>query len=186
MRHTSDTEVKFRRMFEAHYDLMLRYCLRRLPPSDANDAVAEVFAVVWRRIDSVPAGDDAVLWIYGVARNIVRNAKRASRRSVRLRAKLDSLAAESVPDTATVVVANEEDRQLVEALTRLSADDQEIIRLRAYEGLTSNQIAVVVGCSHDAARKRLSCALSRLARGSSRSVSRAGNRSRETRKGGDL
>ena len=186
MRHTSDTEVEFRRLFDRHYDSMLRYCLRRLPTSEANDAVAEVFAVVWRRIDSVPTGDDEVLWIYGVARNVVRNANRSLRRSLRLRGKLDSLAAESAPDTATVVVANEEDRQLVDALGRLSASDQEIIRLRAYEGLTSEQIAAVVGCSHDAARKRLSRALARLAKGSTKGVSQAGDRSRETRRGGGL
>ena len=58
-------------MFESHHEAIQRYCFRRLPASDANDAVAEVFLVAWRRIADAPAGDGQLPWLYGIGRNVV-------------------------------------------------------------------------------------------------------------------
>jgi DNA-directed RNA polymerase specialized sigma24 family protein len=38
-------QLSFDALFESHYDSVVRYCLRRLGPADAEDAAAEVFAV---------------------------------------------------------------------------------------------------------------------------------------------
>ena len=177
MGRDTDNEARFHRAFESHYDLILRYCLRRLAPAEANDAAAETFAVTWRRIDDLPQAEEQILWMYGVARNVVRNMQRGARRTTRLRAKLDGLAVPHSPDVASVVVANEEDRELVLALRTLSDDDQEILRLRAYEELSSMQIATILGCSEPAARKRVSRALARL-RKATKASSRVSGRSR--------
>lgn len=32
--------------------------------------------VAWRRLAEVPDGDESLLWLYGVARNVVRNHRR--------------------------------------------------------------------------------------------------------------
>lgn len=158
------SDVRFRRIFDETYDPVLRYCLRRLPAADANDAAAEVFTVAWRRLDSLPDGEGTLPYLYGIARNVVRNVQRSTRRTVRLRAKLQSLPDEFHPPPERVIVRNEEDRILVEALATLSPDDQEILRLRTYEDLDSRRIAAVLGCSEPAARKRLSRAVARLRR----------------------
>ena len=68
---------------------MREYCSRRLGVQEANDAAAEVFLVAWRKIDQVPIGADARMWLYGVARNVVRNASRSARRRERLAAVFD-------------------------------------------------------------------------------------------------
>lgn len=47
-------------------------------------------------------------------------------------------------------------------MKRLSEADQEILRLRAFEELTIQQISLVLECSIDAAKKRSSRALQRL------------------------
>ena len=62
-----------RSRFEALYATegrrVLAYALRRTAqPADAADVLAEVFLVAWRRLDDVPAGAEARLWLYGVAR----------------------------------------------------------------------------------------------------------------------
>ena len=65
-----------------------------------------------------------------------------------------------------------EDRQRVlEALDRLSADEQELLRLDAWEGLSSQQLAEYFGCTPSAlyvrmhrARKRLASAYERTER----------------------
>jgi hypothetical protein len=49
---------RFDALFAAHRVDMASYCgWRTASAPDAEDAVAEVFLVAWRRIDDVPAGD---------------------------------------------------------------------------------------------------------------------------------
>jgi RNA polymerase sigma-70 factor (ECF subfamily) len=49
------------------------------------------------------------------------------------------------------------------ALASLSEDDQEVLRLVAWDGLAPAEVAVVLGCTPVAARTRLHRARSRLA-----------------------
>ena len=158
----ADQEARFHSLFSQNYDEVLRYCLRRLPVTDANDAASDVFVVAWRRIDAAPAGDDARLWLYGIARNVVRNSRRSARRSVRLRTKVAGLAPETVDGPERQVVQSDELRQALVALDRLSPKDQEILRLRAMERLEIDEIAQVLDCSVEAARKRFERASKRL------------------------
>jgi RNA polymerase sigma-70 factor (ECF subfamily) len=158
------TNTKFRRIYDEHFEAVTRYCLRRLPVADVNDATAEVFLVAWKKIDRMPDGAEALRWLYGVARNVVRNAARSTRRSGRLAGRLRGLAPPQPPDPSSVVVRRREDEALVTAMTELSDDDQEVLRLRAYEGLTAPEIAVALGISTEAAKKRVTRALGRLRR----------------------
>ncbi len=77
-------DMAFRSVFDMYEPAIRAYCLRRLPVSYADDAVAETFLTVWRKRDQAPAGDEQRLWLYGIARNIVRNARRSAERSQRL------------------------------------------------------------------------------------------------------
>ena len=70
--HMGDDSPAGRAQFEALYAAegrrVLAYALRRTAqPADAADVLAEVFLVAWRRLDDVPAGAEARLWLYGVA-----------------------------------------------------------------------------------------------------------------------
>jgi RNA polymerase sigma-70 factor (ECF subfamily) len=158
------TNEKFRFLFDEHFEAIARYCLRRLPTAEVNDATAEVFLVTWKKINQVPEGEQAVPWLYGVARNVVRNSLRSRRRSYRLVDRLRGLAPISEFGPEPQVIRRDEDQGIVEALSRLDSDDQEVLRLRAYEGMTSPQIAVALGCSEEAAKKRVARALQRLRR----------------------
>lgn len=157
---TSSTE--YRRLFDEYFEAITRYCLRRLPGADVNDATAEVFLVAWKKIDRVPAGDDALPWLYGVARNVVRNSSRSRRRSGRLEGRLGGLAPDASPGPEIQVIRNQEDEALLAALGRLKPEDQEVLRLRAYEHMSAPQIAVALGCTPAAAKKRVARALRRL------------------------
>ena len=139
------------------------YCLRRLPLSEVNDAVAEVFLVVWRRIDDVPDGDEARLWLYGTARNVVRNTHRSARRRTRLNGKLRPLQTTTEANTETLVVRRSADNDVLDALAELRRADQEILRLSFWEGLSNTEIATVLGIAPHAATMRLGRARNRLA-----------------------
>jgi RNA polymerase sigma-70 factor (ECF subfamily) len=154
-------EDRFRQFYAANFDALLAYALRRADhPEDAADVVAESFHVAWRRIREVPAADEARLWLYGVARNVLANHRRGGRRRERLGERLRTHLAERIaPDHAERVSAGHDVR---EALSRMGDLDREVLVLSAWEGLEPREIAVVVGASAAAVRTRLTRARSRL------------------------
>ena len=156
----SDT---FRRVYDSYSASMREYCFRRLPASDANDAVAEVFVIVWRRIDALPPEGELKLWLYGIARNIVRNSHRSARRRERLGSKLLGLGSPPEPAPEVVVVRHHEHEALLAALATLRPEDQEILRLKTWEELSSAEIAEVMGLTIRAVDTRLSRARQKLA-----------------------
>lgn len=155
-------EERFEALYTATFSQILGYALRRCDcAEDAADVVAETFAVAWRRIDAVPPGDQARLWLYGVARNVLANHRRGVARRADLSAAL----------AAEITVAHERDpedaaaRDPVDVAFRaLPADDRELLSLVAWEGLDHGEIAELLGCSRNAVRIRLHRARKRLTR----------------------
>lgn len=159
-----DAQTQFRDIFDTSFEEIRGYCMRRLPVADANDAVAEVFMVVWRRLVDVPGDDTARAWLFAVARNVVRNRSRAIRRSGRLEGKLASLGPQDVAGPETLVMASATQSEIGAALARLRPSDREVIRLRCWEELSVAETAAVLGTSEKAAAKRYSRALQKVER----------------------
>jgi RNA polymerase sigma-70 factor (ECF subfamily) len=159
----ADANERLTHLFEEHYEEVLAYCTRRIGPSDASDVAAEVFAVAWRRIDEV-RWETARPWLYGIARGVIANRWRSIRRWSRLNRKLAHLSSAPVETPELYYVRREQDREVVSALSRLRPADQEVLRLAAWEGLSSSEMAEVLGISVAAAEQRLHRAKGRLAR----------------------
>lgn len=155
---------RFRTAFESHFDAINRYCLRRISVDDVNDVVAEVFAVAWRKVERMPDGDEALPWLYGVARLEINNRRRATRRFRALVAKARSQAPQTEPGPEHVMIRKAQVQELVDALGTLRPEDQEVLLLRTHEELDYGQMGIALGCSPEAARKRLTRAISRLRR----------------------
>jgi RNA polymerase sigma factor (sigma-70 family) len=149
-------------IFETHHAAVRDYCRRRLQHDGVADAVADVFLVAVRRIDEIPAGAERP-WLFGIARNVVRNHQRRERRWSRLGAKLTGLARLD-GDVETVIVRRLEEQMVLDALATLRPSDQEILRLRAWEELSSADIGIALGISSEAVDMRLTRAKRRLAR----------------------
>lgn len=154
---TSDAAARFEALFRATYPAVRRYAFHRaITGSDADDLVAETYVVAWRRLDAVPE-DDPLPWLLAVAANVRRNRARSARR---YQALIDRL---PLPQPAPPPsVPNEDAAEVVRALATLSDDDQEILRLVAWDGLTPQQAATVLGTTGAAARLRLHRARRRL------------------------
>lgn len=133
----------------------MAYARRRTDRATADDVVAETFLVAWRRLDDLPA-ERALPWLYGVARRILANQRRARDRRARLAVRLWSL------DRRTGGDDDAAHHSLLVALASLSPGDQEVLRLAAWEQLTATEIATVLDCSANAAALRLSRAKRRL------------------------
>ena len=151
---------RFEEIYGANCGPILAYLLRRVAaPEDSADLLAEVFLAAWRRLDDVPAGDQARLWLYGVARRMLANHRRGERRRSALAGRLRAdLAARYQPPEYSGELA-----QLAAALRSLPEADRELLALVGWEGLDAGQAAIVLGCSRNAARIRLHRARRRLA-----------------------
>jgi RNA polymerase sigma-70 factor (ECF subfamily) len=127
-----------------------------LSPSDLDDLVEETMIVVWRRIDNVPA-DAELPWMLGVARNVLRNARRSKNR----RSAFESRLAPTPNDASAEehVIADESVRN---ALASLPDDDREILLLNAWDGLDTHALGVYFVISTNAAAVRLSRAQHRF------------------------
>jgi RNA polymerase sigma factor (sigma-70 family) len=161
MTRRTPPEERFHALYRAHARPLLVYALRRAArPEDAADVVADTMLVAWRRIAEVPDGDEARLWLYGVARRVLSNSRRGldrrDRLGERLRREVRRLAD---PDVAIGVSVSLDVRA---ALARLPADDRELLQLTAWEGLGSPEVAAVLGLSRVAVRSRLRRARVRL------------------------
>lgn len=164
MRTLPSADAQFRALYEAQFDAIRAYCLRRVPIDDVNDVVSEVFLVAWRKHHSIPSGEASRLWLFGVARNVVANRSRSTRRFTALRRKATVVGTADVVGPETVVVENEAAQEAMDALAKLSERDQEIVRLRIWEELSSAEIGLVLGISAGAVDMRLSRARKKLNR----------------------
>ena len=158
------SDAAFRTVYDRCFPAIRSYCLRRLPPGEVNDAIAEVFLVAWRRIGDAPPSDEAQLWLYGIARNVIRNSRRADRRQLRLRVKAQGVRTTSEPDPETIVVRRSEDDEVLHALDALRPMDREVLRLSIWEELTNAEIAGVLNLDPHAVTMRLTRARKRMAR----------------------
>ena len=171
---SQQTKTAYERLYRAHAQAVYAYCLRRTSREEAKDATSDVFAVAWRRFDDVPNDDGALPWLYGVARNVLRDRSRSMRRRTRLTVKIGSQPAEHAEGPEPQVVRSTEHEAVLAAMARLSDKDQEIIRLVEWEGLSSEQVADMMYVSRAAIDKRIARAYKKMAR--TLGVSRSGVR----------
>ncbi|MES9536155.1 sigma-70 family RNA polymerase sigma factor [Actinomadura sp. NPDC000600] len=157
-----DRRRRFEDIYAANRARILGYALRRTSdPQDAADVLAETFLTAWRRLDDVPPGDQARLWLYGVARRVLANHHRGERRRSALAADLGA----RLRDGLGVQDASGDDLTRVGAAFRsLSEADRELLSLIGWEGLGHAEAATVLGCSRNALRIRLHRARRRFAR----------------------
>ena len=151
---------------EAHAVDVHRYLRRRLagsadPVFDADDLTAEVFVVAWRRRADIP--DEALPWLYGVARRVLANHRRR-----RIDIPVDPVDAGGLEDADALEGTDPaelvtDDAVLAQAWLTLSARDREVLRLAAWEGLDGAGLAAALGIGVGGAGAALSRARTRLA-----------------------
>ncbi len=155
-------EALRRRRFEVLYAQyrapVLGYIVRRIAVDEAADVMAETFLVAWRRLDQVPDGERAGLWLYGVARRNLANHRRGEHRRTQL---ADRLRTEIAVDGSIAEPPGAGTAGAV-AFRSLSDKDRELLTLSGWEDLDPGEIGVVLGCSRNAARIRLHRARRRL------------------------
>ena len=129
---------------------MHAYAVRRVGPSAADDIVAETFAAAWRRIAEVPDSEYRLVWLLGIARGHVKNARRGDRRRSALLERIGAQPA-LVPPGPNFGL----DPVLQAALNKLGDTDRELLCLIAWERLDPEAARRVLGLTAVGLRVRL-------------------------------
>jgi RNA polymerase sigma factor (sigma-70 family) len=156
---TTDQErdAKFEALFRSTYPRVLSYARGMAEADDADDALAEAYAVAWRRLDDVPANAQ-LGWMIGVTRRVLANARRGRRRAGALRELLSVQPRQHGVDPADRL----DDEELRAALLTLRRIDREALTLVAWFDLTPAEAAVALGVGPATFRMRLARARRRM------------------------
>jgi RNA polymerase sigma-70 factor (ECF subfamily) len=131
---------------------IFNYAARHVGASDAHDVAAETFTIAWRRWDDIT--DPPFAWLLGVTRHVVSNHVRTLQRGRRLDDRVRLLTAVTGNNAAHVDFFAR-----LEALRRLAAlgeKEREALLLTAWDGLSTEEAATLLGISPAAIRKRIS------------------------------
>jgi len=160
----SREETLFASLYHRHYRAIRDFCRRRVPRDVVDDVVAETFLTAWRRIDDVPRGDQGLLWLYGVAYRVIGNHWRSAARRRRLEDRLRVIDGGAASASDDAVVAADQRRLVRDAAARLNEKDADVLRLAAWEQLSTADIAAVLGIAPNAVKQRLHRAKQHLGR----------------------
>ncbi|WP_263656535.1 RNA polymerase sigma factor [Nonomuraea aurantiaca] len=112
-------------------------------------------------MDDLPPGQEATLWLYGVARNVLANHHRSEARRKARSAELDLKMADRYAESPDSRLDQEAIARIFRALPD---DDRELLGLVAWEGLDHKEIATALGLSRNVVRVRLHRARRRFSR----------------------
>jgi RNA polymerase sigma-70 factor (ECF subfamily) len=141
-----DRAARFERLYTTMFPELAGYVGRRCS-TDADDVLAQVFTVAWRRLDHIPPPPQDRLWFFGVARRILADAERSARRRRRLGARL---AAETLIASQPVPGADPAAGRVIAAMANLRPADREALRLVLWDGLSHADAAALLGCTANA------------------------------------
>lgn len=153
-----DPRARFEGVYAAHNAAVRTYVRRRVDSQDADDVVADVFVIAWRRLRDVP--EDPLPWLLGVARRVIANRWRSTTRDSALRDRIMFERPRIEPSPSTTP----ESREVLRALGAMREKDRETLLLVAWEGLTPAQAAQVLRVSPNTFSARLSRARRRFER----------------------
>lgn len=148
-------------------DDLLRYLRRRVnEPEDAADLLGRVVLAVWESSARLPTTDeDARMWCFGVARNILREHYRHAAKQLALADGLrdhlrNSVSQQNGADTvAEMKIRSEAVRRAVSALDDHS---RELVMLVHWDGFSIAGAARILAINESTARTRHARALQRL------------------------
>jgi RNA polymerase sigma-70 factor (ECF subfamily) len=153
-------------LYERHAVPILAYLRLHAPTWEAaEDILQEVFLATMnhRHIIDLPE-QQQLAWLGGIARHkLVDHYRHARRRTTApLDPMLDEIEEAEALTPESVVLGQEQQRELWQAVKRLPALQQRVVYLRFAAGLRSPQIASLLGKREEAVRKALSRAMNQL------------------------
>ena len=152
----------FRTLFLSYAPKVKGYLVRLGTPSPVADELAqETLLAVWRKAGSFdPSRASASTWIYTIARNLRIDMLRGPA----ARQPADGLATEDLTIASPIeeYLSVERVHEISKAVSSLSADQAEVIRLSFFEEMAHSEIAARLGIPLGTVKSRLRLAFNRL------------------------
>jgi RNA polymerase sigma factor (sigma-70 family) len=143
--------VPFQRFLDQHREPVLSFLRAAVGPADADDCFQETFIAALRAYDRMD-GRHPRAWVMTIARRKAIDHHRARARRPEPRGELDE---PGVTDELP-------DREVWAAVGRLSEAQRAAVALRYAAGLSHREIGATLGCSEQAARRRVADGLRAL------------------------
>ena len=147
-------------IYVALYSRLLAYARHHLGPDSAADAVSDAMVKALtsiKRFSWRQGGFEA--WMFRILRNVIVDNHR---RNGRARREIRQAAVDQHDESVDRLVAHEETAALRSAFGRLDPDEQDLLQLRVVAGLSSEEVAHVLGKRAGAVRMAQSRSLEHL------------------------
>jgi RNA polymerase sigma-70 factor (ECF subfamily) len=146
-------------LLQRHTDMVYRVAFRHLGnDAEAEDVSQEVFLRVWRKADNYAPSAKFTTWLYAITANLCKSKLRSLwRRHVHLSgaAAADQYVIDSKPTPEENALWNEAQARFRAAIASLPNNQRIALQLKRYEGLSSEEIAKIMGCSVSAVESLL-------------------------------
>lgn len=171
--HASDERLALRFLAgdqSAFEQLVLRYqnpvhrFVCWMVDENAEDLTQDIFVEVHRSLATWRHRSSFRTWIYGVARNVCRRHLRDEGTRRRFWGQAEHEPVDSGPGPLQRLDDSEQNRALLEAIANLSAAQRVTLMLRAWEGMSYDEIAAVTAVPKGTVRSRLHAARQSLAK----------------------
>jgi len=117
---------------------------------DAKDLAQETFVQAYRSLGTFRGQSRFSTWLYRIAVNLCLNHLKSSAR--RDPAEVDERLPDARADSLSVLLADERDRALAEAIETLPPQQKATLTLRVQQGLGHREIAEILECSEGTAK----------------------------------
>lgn len=145
----------FDTLYATHRVDVWAYIARRVPDV-ADDVTSETFSTAWTKRRHIPVGHE-LPWLYRTAANHISHARRSWSRRDALHTRVSATTPTALHDFSDDVAHHTDaSRTINHVFSQLSTADADILRLWAWEELTTPEIAVALGIKPSTARARLS------------------------------
>ena len=151
----SGDAAAFEALLRTHEARVARTALRMVGnPQDAQDAAQEVFLRMHRHLRQMDDAGNLAGWLYRVTVNACHDVLRKRRSSD----PLDDSRLAALGSTEAELGRAEQRRLVVEALRNLPEKERAAVTLRDLEGLSTREVAQILGSSEATVRSQISSA----------------------------
>ncbi|MFC1978985.1 sigma-70 family RNA polymerase sigma factor [Chloroflexota bacterium] len=149
--------------FNQYFDKIAHYIYIRLgDKAEAEDLASEVFLKAYKSLDSFKhRGVPMQAWLFKIAHNLLvdHQRKQSKTRTVQVD---DKHQIADKHDTMESALVNIEYDRVMQSLDKLTPDQRQVIELRFFGGLTSEEVGGVMNKTSGAVRQMQSHAIKRL------------------------
>ena len=144
-------------LFRAHAARVLDYARNRgATLAEAEDVVSEVFIVLTRRLSDAPLIEDEIIpWLLTVARKILGNHLRSTRRRQALVERTKEEMAVTGQGQRDLSSTTTDNIVVRDALARLPEKEREALLLTTWDGFKYDEAALILECTPGAVAQRV-------------------------------